>query len=78
MSHHAYNHHWTKWMENPGDCSMPPDPVWDMDDGHSCEWLVYVQYRGETDYFVVNEAHKLDWQHRGEPTDIMQYCLEIV
>lgn len=77
MSHSAYDHCWTDWIDNPGTDEIPPDEVWDMDDGHSCEWLVYVRYRGETDYFVVNEAHKLDWRHTGSATDILQFCLEI-
>lgn len=78
MTHTAYDHTWMSWLDNPGDSDSPPDPVWDMDDGDSCEWLVYVQYRGDTDYYIIAEAHKMDWLHRGESTDIIKYCLEAI
>lgn len=63
---------------NDGKDESPPARVWDMDDGHSCEWEVLVERRGpDPEYWLYDEAHHMDWKHNGGKEDILTYRLRI-
>ena len=73
-----YGMTWGELHVNEGVDREPPDQVWDMDDGHSCEWMVLVERRGpDPVFYLADEAHHMDWNHTGGKEDILTFRLRI-
>ena len=69
-----YGYTWVPWIDHNGS-GCPVEIDYDAD---TLEALVQVERRRpNSEYWLVDEAHHIDWQHCGDKEDVVRYRLEI-